>query len=47
MHGCETAEEGTLMTMEFAIYAEYGESLELAQQLIAESWKSIGIGTEL
>ncbi len=35
------------MTMEFVIYAEYGESLELAQQLIAESWNSIGIGTEL
>jgi peptide/nickel transport system substrate-binding protein len=46
-NGCETAEEGTPMTMEFVIYAEYGESLELAQQLIAESWNSIGIGTEL
>jgi peptide/nickel transport system substrate-binding protein len=46
-NGCETAEEGTVMSMEFAIYAEYGESLELAQQLIAESWKSIGIDTEL
>ncbi len=46
-HGCENAEEGTLMTMEFAIYAEYGETLELAQQLIAENWKAIGIDTEL
>ena len=35
------------MTMEFAIYAEYGETLELTQQLIAESWKSIGVDTEL
>jgi peptide/nickel transport system substrate-binding protein len=46
-NGCETAEEGTPMTMEFAIYAEYGETLELAQQLIAEDWRSIGVGTEL
>jgi len=46
-NGCENAEEGTPMTMEFAIYAEYGETLELAQQLIAESWASIGIDTEL
>jgi peptide/nickel transport system substrate-binding protein len=46
-HGCENAEEGTPMTMEFAIYAEYGETLELAQQLIAENWKAIGIDTEL
>ncbi len=36
-HGCSTAEEGTLMTMEFAIYAEYGETLELTHQLIAEN----------
>jgi len=35
------------MTMEFAIYAEYGETLELAQQLIAENWKAIGVDTEL
>jgi len=46
-HGCPNAEEGTLMTMEFAIYAEYGETLELTQQFIAESWKSIGVDTEL
>lgn len=45
--GCENAEEGTPMTMEFAIYAEYGETLELAQQLIAESWKEIGIDADL
>jgi len=46
-HGCPNAEEGTPMTMEFAIYAEYGETLELAQQLIAENWKAIGLDTEL
>ena len=34
-HGCPNAAEGTLMSMDFAIYAEYGETLELAQQLIA------------
>ena len=46
-HGCSTAEEGTVMSMEFAIYAEYGETLELTHQLIHESWKSIGVDTEL
>ncbi len=46
-HGCPNAEEGTVMKMEFAIYAEYGETLELAQQLIAENWKAIGVDTEL
>jgi peptide/nickel transport system substrate-binding protein len=46
-HGCANAEEGTVMSMEFAIYAEYGETLELAQQLIAEAWKEIGVDTEL
>jgi peptide/nickel transport system substrate-binding protein len=46
-HGCPNAEEGTVMSMEYAIYAEYGETLELAQQLIAENLKTIGIDTEL
>jgi peptide/nickel transport system substrate-binding protein len=46
-NGCPNAEDGTLMTMEFAIYAEYGETLELAQQLIAENLAAIGIETEL
>ena len=46
-HGCANAEEGTVMSMEFAIYAEYGETLELTQQYIAESWKELGIDTEL
>jgi peptide/nickel transport system substrate-binding protein len=46
-HGCLYAEEGDLMTMEFMIYAEYGETLELAHQFIAEAWASLGIQTEL
>jgi len=46
-HGCPNAEEGTLMTLEYAIYAEYGETLELAQQLIAENFESIGIDVEI
>jgi len=46
-HGCPNAAEGTVMFMEYAIYAEYGETLELTQQFIAESWKSIGVDTEL
>jgi peptide/nickel transport system substrate-binding protein len=46
-HGCLYAEEGDLMTMEFMIYAEYGETLEFAQQFIAEAWASLGIQTEL
>jgi peptide/nickel transport system substrate-binding protein len=46
-HGCEYAEEGDLMTMEFVIWADYGETLELAQQLIAEAWSSIGVQTDL
>jgi peptide/nickel transport system substrate-binding protein len=46
-NGCTTAEEGYVMNMEFAIYAEYGLSLELAQQLIAENWLDIGLSTDL
>lgn len=45
--GCAHAAEGDVMTMEFSIYAEYGEELELAQQYIAENLKAIGIGTSL
>jgi peptide/nickel transport system substrate-binding protein len=46
-NGCPNAEDGTLMTMDFAIYAEYGESLELAQQLIGESLEELGFDVEL
>ncbi|MBI5935014.1 MAG: peptide ABC transporter substrate-binding protein [Chloroflexi bacterium] len=42
-HGCKNAEEGYKMEMEFITYAEYGESLELTQQLIAEMLGKIGI----
>lgn len=43
-HGCSTgAPEGYPMEMEFITYAEYGEPLELTQQLIAEMLGEIGI----
>jgi peptide/nickel transport system substrate-binding protein len=47
-HGCATgAEDGYIMSMEHMIYAEYGEELELAQQLIAEMLANIGIALDL
>ena len=47
-HGCTTgAEDGYAMSMEFMIYAEYGEELELTQQLMAEMLGDIGIDLEL
>jgi peptide/nickel transport system substrate-binding protein len=46
-HGCPNANEGDLMTFEFAIYAEYGEELELAQQYIAENLRDIGMQATL
>jgi peptide/nickel transport system substrate-binding protein len=46
-HGCEYAEEGDLMTAEFVAWSEYGETLELAHQFIAEAWASIGLQTDL
>ena len=43
-HGCSTgAPEGYPMEMEFITYAEYGEPLELTQQLIAEMLGEIGM----
>jgi peptide/nickel transport system substrate-binding protein len=43
-HGCSTgAEEDYKMEMEFITYAEFGEPLELTQQLIAEMLGNIGI----
>ena len=43
-HGCSTgAEEGYPMEMEFITYAEYGEPLELTQQLIAEMLGAVGM----
>jgi peptide/nickel transport system substrate-binding protein len=46
-HGCLNAEDGYVMSIEFIIYAEYGEELELTQQLIAEMLGDIGIDLEL
>ena len=46
-HGCPNAEEGYKMSMEFAIYAEYGEELELTQQLIAEMLSEVGFELQL
>lgn len=43
-HGCSTgAPEGYPMEMEFITYAEFGEPLELTQQLIAEELGEVGI----
>jgi peptide/nickel transport system substrate-binding protein len=46
-HGCQTAEEGYPMSMEFMTYSEYGEPLELTQQLIGEMLADIGIQLKL
>jgi peptide/nickel transport system substrate-binding protein len=46
-HGCLNAEEGYPMSMEFVIYAEYGEELELAQQLVAEMLGKVGFDLQL
>jgi len=47
-HGCTTgAEEGYVMNTEFLVYGEWGETLELAHQLIAEDLNELGMGTEL
>jgi peptide/nickel transport system substrate-binding protein len=41
--GCGTAEDGYKMEMEFITYGEFGQALELTQQLIAEMLGNIGI----
>jgi peptide/nickel transport system substrate-binding protein len=46
-HGCLNAEEGYVMSMELMIYSEYGEELELAQQLIAEMLGDVGMDVKL
>ena len=46
-NGCPNANEGDLMTFEFAIYSEYGEELDLAQQYIAENLSDIGMQATL
>ena len=43
-HGCTTgAEEGYKMEMDFYTYSEYGETLDLTQEYIAEKLGDIGI----
>ena len=43
-HGCTTgAEDGYKMEMEFITYSEYGETLDLTQEYIAEKLAEIGI----
>jgi peptide/nickel transport system substrate-binding protein len=47
-HGCTTgAPEGYVMEAEFLTYGEWGETLELAHQLIAENLAEVGMSTEL
>ena len=46
-HGCLNAEEGYPMEMELITYAEYGEAIELTQQLIAEMLTNIGMKLNL
>jgi peptide/nickel transport system substrate-binding protein len=46
-HGCASAEEGYTMSVELMTYGEYGEELELAQQLIGEMMQAIGFEVKL
>ncbi|MFO7742877.1 MAG: peptide ABC transporter substrate-binding protein [Anaerolineae bacterium] len=46
-HGCANAEEGYQLSIEFATYAEYGEELDLTQQLIAEMLAEVGFDLQL
>ena len=46
-HGCQYADEDYVMSIESSIYAEYGEELELAHQLVAEMLGEIGIDLNL
>jgi peptide/nickel transport system substrate-binding protein len=46
-HGCQTAEEGYVMEMEFITYSEFGEPLELTQQFIAEQLGKLGMKLNL
>lgn len=46
-NGCQTAADGTPMSMEMITYAEYGEPLELTQQLIGEMLGAVGIHLDL
>lgn len=46
-HGCLNAKEGDPMAVELAIYTEYGNELELTQQLIGEMLRKIGMQVDL
>lgn len=46
-HGCQHSSEGTPMNMELITYSEYGEPLDLTQQLIGEMLGKVGIKVEL
>ncbi len=46
-HGCLNGAEGDVMSLELMTYAEYGEALELAQQLIGEMLSQIGMDAQL
>jgi peptide/nickel transport system substrate-binding protein len=45
--GCGTAKEGTPFKFELLTYSEYGEPLNLTQQLIGEMLKEVGIQADL
>ncbi len=45
--GCKYATEGTPMSMELITYSEYGEPLDLTQQLIGEMLGNVGIHVDL
>ncbi len=45
--GCQTARDGDPMSLELIAYSEAGEALQLAQQLIAEDLKKVGIEVKL
>lgn len=46
-HGCQNAKAGEQMKMDLNIYSEYGEPLQLTQQLIGEMLGKVGIQVEL
>jgi peptide/nickel transport system substrate-binding protein len=46
-HGCKNAEEGYVMKAELATYPDYGEPMILAQQLVAEMLKKVGMQLDL
>lgn len=46
-HGCQNAAEGDPLAFELATYSEFGNELELTQQLIAEMLGKVGMKAEL